>query len=177
MKNTQTKIEKDFFEVEGIKSVFDGIHIGERFSYGYVAYFTKEVCLDIISKCEHTLTIKFNNDLDLFEESFEEEGEILTNFSSKLQVFGITYYQIGNGWSWEISNEQRLNLYKMNPKRLEEKLSWLHSFYDIWHKSQSIDDSAINNLSQVYIDYCNEWGLPQLACDELICEINSILND
>ena len=106
MKNTnQLKVQKGFFEVEGIEGLFEGLHIGERYSYGYVAYFTKDVCLDIISKYEYALNINFNNDLDLFEESFEEQGEILTNYSPKVQVFGITYYHIGNGWSWIIDKE------------------------------------------------------------------------
>jgi hypothetical protein len=109
MKNTnELKVEKGFFEVEGIEKVFEGIHIGERYSYGVVPYFTKDVSLDIISKCEHTLTVKFNNDLDLFEESFEEDGEILTNYSPKVQVFGINYYHVGNGWSWIVSEYDEL---------------------------------------------------------------------
>ena len=106
MKNTNNlKVQKEKFEVEGIEGLFEGVHIGERYSYGVVPYFTKDICLNIISKCEHTLTINFNNNLDLFEESFEEEGEILINFSPKLEIFGITYYHIGNGWSWEIDKQ------------------------------------------------------------------------
>ena len=112
MKNTnQLKVQKGFFEVEGIEGLFEGLHIGERYSYGYVAYFTKDVCLDIISKYEYALNINFNNDLDLFEESFEEEGEILTNYSPKVQVFGINYYHVGNGWSWIVSEYEIIKAY------------------------------------------------------------------
>ena len=179
MTNTQTKIEKAFFEVEGIKNVFEGLHLGVMYSYGYEAYFTKDTCLDIIKQCPNPFNLSWSYDdlTSTFVESFIEDGESLEFYSDKVEVFGVTYYQFGNGWSWDLSNEQRMNLYSMNPKRLEEKLAWLGSFYDIWEKSQRIDDSAMNNLTQIFHDYCDEWNLPQLACDELICEILSILND
>tara|TARA_R110000868_G_scaffold375127_1_gene639598 strand:- start:512 stop:1051 length:540 start_codon:yes stop_codon:yes gene_type:complete len=179
MKNTQTKIEKAFFEVEGIKNVFEGIHLGVQYSYGYEAYFTKETCLEIIKHQYNPFWAnpRFDESKQTFIETWEEDGKYYSNDSEKVEVFGTTYYLMGNGWAWDISNEQRMNLYTMNPKRLEEKLSWLSSFYDIWEKSRAIDDSAINNLTQIYMDYCEEWDLPQLACDELICEILSILND
>jgi len=60
---------------------------------------------------------------------------------------------------------------------LESRLSWLVTFYDIWEKSQYIDDTAVDNLAIIYIEYCKEWDLPSLSCDELICEILSILNN
>lgn len=179
MKKKETKIEKAFFEVEGIKGVFEGVHLGVMFSYGYEAYFTKETCLSIIKVAPNPFDISttFNESKNTFVESWEEDGATIANYSDKVEVFGVTYYQLGNGWSWDLSNEQRMNLYAMNPKRLEEKLAWLGSFYDIWEKSQRIDDSAMDNLAQIYIDYCNEWSLPSMSCDELICEILSILND
>jgi hypothetical protein len=59
-------------------------------------------------------------------------------------------------------------------KDLEARLSWLSSFYDIYQK---INEDSLEHLDKVYIDYLNEWDLPQLSCDELICEILPILND
>jgi hypothetical protein len=174
---TQTKIENAFFEVEGIKNVFQGIHLGVKFSYGYEAYFTKETCLEILKSAPHHTNIKFDEAKGTFVESWIEDSNILSFDAEKVEVFGITYYQFGNGWAWELSYEEKVSLYAMPTKRLEEKLSWLGSFYDIWQRSQNINDSAIDNLSEVYIEYCNEWGLPQMSCDELICEILSILND
>lgn len=175
-KTTQT-IEKAFFEVEGIKGVFQGIYLGTSFSYGKEAFFTKEVCFDILKSAPHHSNIKFDESKNTFIESWIEDGETQILESEKVEVFGTTYYLFGNGWAWEFTYEEKTLLLSMPTKRLEEKLSWLGSFYDIWQRSQSIDDSAIDNLSQVYIDYCNEWGLPQMSCDELICEILSILND
>lgn len=179
MTNKTQTIEKAFFEVEGIKGVFEGVHLGVKFSYGYEAYFTKETCLEII-KNEYNpfwANPRFDETRNTFVETWEEEGKFYSNDSAKIEIFGTTYYQMGNGWAWSLSYKEKALLYAMPTKRLEEKLSWLGSFYDIWQKSQAIDDSAINNLAQVYIDYCNEWGLPQMSCDELICEILSILND
>lgn len=59
-------------------------------------------------------------------------------------------------------------------KDLEARLAWLSSFYDIYNK---VNEDSLENLNEVYLDYLNEWDLPQLSCDELICEILSILND
>jgi hypothetical protein len=179
MTNKTQTIEKAFFEVEGIKGVFEGVHMGEMFSYGRVPYFDMKTCLDIIKHTHNPFNVfyAFDDSKKTFVETWIEDGENMSHEVEKLEVFGTTYYQLGNGWSWEFSYEEKATLYAMPTKRLEEKLSWLGSFYDIYQKSQEIDDSAIDNLSQIYIDYCNEWGLPQLSCDELICEILSILND
>lgn len=177
--NTQnlTKVETAFFEVEGIKKVFEGIYLGVFYSYGREAYFTKEVCFDIIDNAQQFLNVRFDESEGTFIETWYEKGEMIQDSSDVIEVFGTKYYSFGNGWAWEFSYKEKNDLYNMNTKRLEEKLGWLGSFYDIWQKSQAIDDSAIDNLSQVYVDYCNEWGLPQMSCDELICEILSILND
>jgi hypothetical protein len=177
MTNKTQTIEKAFFEVEGIKGVFEGLYLGVTYSYGREAYFTKEVCFEIMKSAPHHNNIFFIDECKTFIETWHEEGKICKLESEKIEVFGTTYYQFGNGWSWEFSSEEKSKLYAMDTKRLEEKLSWLASFYDIYQKSESIDDSAIENLSQVYIDYCDEWGLPQMSCDELICDILSILND
>jgi hypothetical protein len=59
-------------------------------------------------------------------------------------------------------------------KDLEARLSWLSSFYDIYNK---VNEDSLSDLDEVYQDYLNEWDLPQMSCDELICEILAILND
>jgi hypothetical protein len=103
MKNTnQAKAQKGFFEVEGIEGVFEGVHIGERYSYGVVPYFTMKTCLEIIKHNYQPFYVYYDFDTDkkTFVEIWIEDGKSNFHYASKIEVDNITYYNIGNGWSW-----------------------------------------------------------------------------
>jgi hypothetical protein len=103
MKNTnQAKAQKGFFEVEGIEGVFEGVHIGERYSYGVVPYFTMKTCLEIIKHNYDPFYVSYDFDTDkkTFVEIWIEDGKSNFHYASKIEVDNITYYNIGNGWSW-----------------------------------------------------------------------------
>ena len=107
MKNTnQLKAQKGFFEVEGIEGVFEGVHIGERYSYGVVPYFTMKTCLEIIKHNYDPFYVSYDFDTDKksFVEIWIEDGKTSSHYASKIELDNITYYNIGNGWSWLSSN-------------------------------------------------------------------------
>jgi hypothetical protein len=181
-------MEKALFEIEvneGFEQ-YEGITLGHRWNGWECPLFNIDNVNKILNNLgseeeakENSFSFyQYDSTYDVIIEKVYWDGKLEAIDTSKPTIFnGEKYYAIGShNWTWTKAQEEN-PLTKMNTKQLEARLSWLGAFYNIWQRSQNIDDSAINNLSEVYIEYCNEWGLPQMSCDELICEILSILNN
>lgn len=180
-------MKKEIFEIEvneGFEQ-YEGITNGNRWNGWECPLFTIDNVNKILNnlgseelakECSFSF-YEYDSTYDVIIEKVYWNGKLEAIDTTKPTLFeGNKYYPIGNGnWTW--TKAQEINtLLAMDKKHLEARLSWLASFYDIWQRSIHINDSSIDNLTQVYIDYCNEWELPQMSCDELICEILTITN-
>lgn len=98
------KLRPANFDAEWENKVYPGFHDGRRWNGWSIPYFTKEVADQILQSFfdEGTATYDSKTDTYTLTQGKEEDNQFIKGES----IDGKKLYQVGDGWTWSLADEQ-----------------------------------------------------------------------